>query len=63
MEKSVCNLIGQDGNIFNLMGIASKTLRRAGLTEQADKMIKKNKEEAEDYDHALRIIMDYVEVC
>ena len=29
--KPDCPLIGQDGNIFNLMGIASKTLKRNGM--------------------------------
>ena len=34
-QKPDCPLIGQDGNIFNLMGIASRTLRRNGMTDQA----------------------------
>lgn len=29
--KPVCALIGQDGNIFNLMGIASRTLKQNGM--------------------------------
>jgi hypothetical protein len=41
MTKSKCKLIGEDGNIFNLMGIASKTLKRAGLKKEADEMIDK----------------------
>lgn len=34
-KKPDCPLVGQDGNVFNLMGIASRTLRRNGLAEQA----------------------------
>ena len=34
-EKPKCPLIGQDGNIFNLMGIASKTLKRNGMYDEA----------------------------
>lgn len=34
--KPDCPLIGQDGNIFNLMGIASRTLKEHGLADQAD---------------------------
>ena len=34
--KPNCPLIGADGNIFNLMGIASKTLRQNGMEEQAN---------------------------
>ena len=63
MEKPTCELIGMDGNIFNLIGIASRTLRKNGLPEQADEM--KNRimgGEAGSYDEALRIIMEYVEI-
>ena len=35
VEKPLCPLIGQDGNIFNLVGIAARTLREAGLRDQA----------------------------
>lgn len=60
--KPKCKLIGENGNIFNLMGLASKALRRAGMPKVATEMTKKIYQNAKDYDHALRIIMDYVEV-
>lgn len=59
--KPKCKLIGQDGNIFNLMGIASRTLKKAGQKEKADEMVKRITE-SKSYDEALRIIMEYVEV-
>ena len=34
-KKPDCPLIGQNGNIFNLMGIAARTLRHNGLAEQS----------------------------
>lgn len=37
-EKPDCKLIGEDGNVFNLMGLAARTLRRNGLAEQATEM-------------------------
>ena len=37
-EKPDCPLIGQDGNIFNLVGIASRTLKAHGMTDQAKEM-------------------------
>ena len=37
-EKPKCPLIGQNGNIFNLMGIASKTLKRNGMSNDAKEM-------------------------
>ena len=36
--KPDCPLIGQDGNIFNLVGIASRTLKAHGMPEQAKEM-------------------------
>lgn len=37
-EKPDCKLIGEDGNIFNLMGIASKTLKQNGMADEAKEM-------------------------
>ena len=34
--KPDCPLIGENGNIFNLVGIAARTLKRNGLYEQAN---------------------------
>lgn len=59
--KPKCKLIGKDGNIFNLMGLASKALRDAGMGQEAKDMIKEVKEQ-ESYEDALVVIMDYVDV-
>ena len=59
--KPKCKLVGKDGNIFNLMGIASKTLKEENLKEKADEMVYRITK-SESYDEALRIIMEYVEV-
>ena len=61
-KKPDCPLIGQDGNVFNLIGIASQTLRRVGMPEQAKEMSSRIETEAHNYDEALCIIMDYVNV-
>ena len=37
-KKPDCKLIGEDGNIFNLMGIASRTLRQNGMADKAVEM-------------------------
>ena len=37
-KKPNCKLIGEDGNIFNLMGIASRTLRQNGMADKAVEM-------------------------
>ena len=58
-KKPDCPLIGQDGNIFNLMGIASKTLKRNGMGEQAKEMCDRITSSS-DYNKALSIICEYV---
>ena len=35
-KKPDCPLIGQDSNIFNLVGIASRTLKRNNIQNQAE---------------------------
>lgn len=62
LGKPKCALIGQDGNIFNLMGIASRTLKRNGQSEESKEMIEKITTTAKSYDEALCIISDYVEI-
>ncbi len=34
-KRPKCPIIGADGNIFNIMGIASKTLKRSGMAEES----------------------------
>ena len=61
-KKPKCALIGEDGNIFNLMGITSKTLKRNGLEKQANEMINRITNGAKSYDQALMILSDYVDI-
>ena len=59
--KPNCPLIGEDGNIFNLMGIAAKTLTRHGMREEASEM-RRRITESGSYDEALGIIGEYVNI-
>lgn len=59
--KPDCKLIGEDGNVFNLMGIASKTLKRNGLYDQAKEMTSRIFD-CGSYDEALSIIGEYVNI-
>lgn len=61
-EKPDCPLIGQDGNIFNLMGIASRTLRKNGMRDEAKELCRRIPDEAQNYDQALAIIGEYVNI-
>lgn len=54
-------LIGADGNIFNLVGIASREMKKQGFNDEAKAMCDKVFQ-SKSYDEALCIIMDYVDV-
>lgn len=58
-QKPNSPLIGVNGNIFNLMDIALRTLRGEGLQEQADQMCNKVIASG-SYEEALNIIGEYV---
>lgn len=60
-QKPDCPLIGQDGNIFNLAGIASLTLKDHGMEEQAEEM-KERIYSSGSYSEALNIIGEYVNI-
>lgn len=60
-KKPICKLIGEDGNIFNLMGVASRVLKDAGKKEEAKEMVDRATS-SNSYGEALRIIGEYVEI-
>lgn len=60
-QKPDCPLIGQDGNIFNLIGIAARTLRENGMREEATEMTKRVTSSG-SYSKALGIIGEYVNI-
>ena len=59
--KPNCPLIGQDGNIFNLVGIAAKTLKRNGLSSEASEMTERVLNSG-SYEEALGIIGEFVNI-
>ena len=61
-DKPKCPLIGSDGNIFNLLGMASRTLRENGMREQAQEM-QSRVTASGSYSEALNVIGEYVEIC
>ena len=60
-NKPDCKLIGEDGNIFNLMARAIKTLRENDLSEEAKEM-RERITSSGSYDEALCIIGEYVKI-
>ena len=53
-------LLGHDGNIFSILGDASRLLRCAGMSEQANEMADRVHKSGNYYE-ALGIISEYVE--
>lgn len=60
-QKTPCKLIGEDGNIFSILGRVSRTLKEDGKEEQA-KEVRERVMASSSYGEALQIIMEYVEV-
>ena len=59
-KKPKCKLVGSNGNIFNLLGIAGRALKANGMKEEADEMYKRVTSSGSYYE-ALGIITEYVE--
>lgn len=59
--KPQCKLIGEDGNVFNIIGIVSRTLKDFGYEDKAVEFTKKAIK-SHSYDDVLQLVMDYVEV-
>jgi len=64
-ERPPCefgNLRGPDGNTFAIMGYAAQSLKSIKRRDKASEMTQRvTSGEAESYQHALRIILEYVE--
>ena len=60
MGKPYINLIGEDGNIFAILGRASRALKQAGMADQTKEMFIRVTS-CGSYDEALNIISEYVE--
>jgi len=61
MSKPKLKLLGKDGNVFNLIGLAVNALKKAGQKENAEKMSTECFS-CRSYDEAIGTIMDYCEV-
>jgi len=61
VNKPKVKLTGEDGNVFNLVGICSRALKNAGQKENAKEMQKKIFS-CGSYSEALAIMSEYCEV-
>jgi len=61
MSKPICKLIGEDGNVFNLLGKVSKVLKENNLHDQEKEMTNRVFNSS-SYTETLVIFSDYVEI-
>jgi hypothetical protein len=59
--KPVCKLVGEDGNVFNIIGKVMRTLKREGLYKRAEEFCNLATS-SKSYDDVLALCFDYVEV-
>ena len=61
LVRPKCRLIGENGNVFNLLGAVQRALRKNGLYDQAKECSQKVLR-AKSYEEALNIMDEYVEI-
>jgi len=54
-------LVGEDGNVFAIIGRVSKALRKAGMSDKANEFWERAMNSA-SYDEVLMLVGEYVEV-
>lgn len=60
-EKPTVQLTGENGNVFNLLGICRNALKRANQADKAKEM-SDNVFASKSYDEALAIMNEYCEI-
>jgi len=59
-DKPKVKMIGEDGNVFAIMGKVCKALKRAGMPDKA-KEFQKKAMKSKSYDAVLQLCFDYCE--
>lgn len=61
-SKPRCKLVGTDGNVFALAGRCKLALRKAGYIQKEQEFTSRLMK-CDSYGAALRLMMEYVDVC
>jgi len=59
--KPPCKLVGEDGNVFAIIGRVQRALRNAGQADRAAEFVRRAFG-SHSYDDVLALCMDYVDV-
>ena len=62
MTKPTVQLVGEDGNIFNLIAICRKRLRQEGYSQEEINTFTEEVQSSDSYDQALLVITKWFEV-
>lgn len=62
MKKPSCSLIAQDGNIFDMVGIATRVLHGYGMGTRVQEMTDRIFASG-SYEEAVEVISEYVNIC
>lgn len=60
-KKPRCKLIGENGNVYNLIGIVRRTLQDNGFEDQAKELMSRVYGMG-SYDEVLMLFQEYVEI-
>ncbi len=61
-KRPMSPIIGADGNIFCILGMASRTLKNNGMSDEASEMYSRVTSSG-SYEEALGIITEYITPC
>lgn len=61
MGKPTLQIIGKDGNVFNILGLAIREARRAGWSKEKIEQFQKDATSG-DYDNVLRLCSEHFDV-
>ena len=62
MVTPTVKLLGENGNIFFILGRCQKEAKKAGWSKKELNDFTNKVTSADNYDHALQIVMEYFEV-
>ena len=60
-DKPKCRLVGQDGNVFNIIGLVKRALNDSGQPDKAKEFVNRAFS-AGSYDEVLNMAGEYVEI-
>ena len=60
--KPTVKLVGENGNVFAIIGKVSEKLKRAGMTKEAAEF-RTRAFSSGSYDDVLCLVSEYVEIC